>query len=297
MKRISKFRDQLLARAEPPPVIVGVHNALTAHLTQRAGFEGGWLSSLEVSAINGLPDRSVLGFTEMLALARSVVSSCDLPIVVDADSGYGTRDTMARAAFEFSSAGLAGMCVEDNAFPKRNSLIEDDDERELEDPDEFATRIAIACDARADSDFLIIARTEALIAGHSIHEAIARARRYVDAGADLTLVHSRAPSGAEAVEVARRWDHSAPLMSIPTAFPHFDVARLDALGYRLVVYANHLLRSAIRSMGDTLSQMRSRVDLEQVEKNMISVRELIELGEGLVRRSTPSHSDRHDRCR
>ena len=297
MKRNSKFRDQIFARGEAPPVIVGVHNALTAHLTKRAGFEGGWLSSLEVSATYGLPDRSVLGFGEMLALARSVVSSCDLPIVVDADSGYGTRDTVARAAFEFSSAGLAGMCVEDNAFPKRNSLIEDDDERELEDPGEFATRIAIACDARADSDFLIIARTEALIAGHSIDAAMVRARRYVDAGADLVLVHSRAGSGAEAVEVARRWDGGAPLMTIPTAFPHFDVARLDALGYRLVVYANHLLRSAVRSMGDTLSQIRSRADVEQAEKNMITVRELINLSEGLARTPTPTRLDRHGRCR
>ncbi|HEY7147276.1 MAG TPA: isocitrate lyase/phosphoenolpyruvate mutase family protein [Streptosporangiaceae bacterium] len=278
MRATTRLREAVQDRTDMPVTLVGVHNALVSRLAERAGFDGGWVSSLEISAVHGLPDRNLLGFAEMCGAARSIALASDLPLVVDADNGYGTLETTVRAVRELSGSGIAGVCIEDNAFPKRNSFLSGGT-RDLEEPGEFAAKIRHAKRAQLDPDFLIIARTEALIAGEGMDAALARAASYADAGADLILVHSRAADGAEAVEVARRWAHEVPLVSIPTAFPQLSLRTLGRLGYRMAIYANQLLRATVWGIDQALAQLRSGDGLAHLDRRIVPMNELLELSE------------------
>jgi phosphoenolpyruvate phosphomutase len=274
----TRLRTAIADGGDLPVALVGVHNALVSRLAHRAGFDAGWVSSLEVSAVHGLPDRNLLGLAEMLDAARSMAVSSELPLVVDADNGYGTVEATVRAIREMSASGIAGVCLEDNAFPKRNSFLPGG-LRELEEPEEFASKIAHAKAAQVDPDFIVIARSEALIAGAGIDDALARGVRYADAGADLVLLHSRMADGREAVDVASRWDHPTPLVSIPTAFPHMSLRMLGRLGYRLVIYANQLLRASVWSMEQALASLRSGEGVGQLERRIVPMDDLLDLSE------------------
>ncbi|MFI0485786.1 isocitrate lyase/phosphoenolpyruvate mutase family protein [Actinomadura sp. 9N215] len=282
----TRLRRAVMAGGELPVALVGVHNALVSRLAERAGFDGGWASSLEVSAVHGLPDRNLLGFAEMLAASRSIAAASDLPLVVDADNGYGTVETWIRAVRDFSGSGIAGVCVEDSAFPKRNSFL-GGGPRDLEDVESFAEKIAEARRATLDPDFLVIARTEALIAQEGMDAALARAVRYADAGADLVLLHTRQKDGGEALEVARRWTHPAPLVSIPTAYPHISLRALGRLGYRMAIYANQLLRATVSTLDQTLAALRSGEGLTQLERRIAPMAELLDLSEDFRRTGPP----------
>lgn len=274
----TRLRDAVTGGGDLPVALVGVHNALVSRLAERAGFDGGWLSSLEVSAVHGLPDRNLLGFAEMLSAARSIAAASDLPLVVDADNGYGTIETTVRAVREFSASGIAGVCIEDSAFPKRNSFL-GSGARDLEPVDEFAEKIARAKQAVQDPDFQVIARTEALIAGEGMDAGLARGVRYAESGADLVLLHTRVKDGSEAIEVARRWTHPTPLVSIPTAYPHISARALGRLGYRLMIYANQLLRASVWSIEQALATLRSGDGMTQLERRIVPMGELLELSE------------------
>jgi phosphoenolpyruvate phosphomutase len=273
-----RLRYAVSAAGDLPVVLVGVHNALVGRLAARAGFDGGWVSSLEVSAVHGLPDRNLLGLAEMLAAARSIAMATELPLVVDVDNGYGSAEATARAVREFGRSGIAGICIEDNAFPKRNSFL-GDGARALEEPQAFAEKIALAKRAQVDPDFLVIARTEALIAKEGMESGLRRAALYAEAGADLVLLHSSVRDGREAMEVARRWALPVPLVSIPTAFPHLSLRTLGRLGFRMAIYANHLLRASIWSIEQALASMRSGEGLAQLERRIVPMNELLELSE------------------
>lgn len=242
------------SRNGQPIVMVGVHNAMAAQLAERSGFDAGWISGFEISASLGIPDRNLLGCTEMAEVTRRVTMAADIPVLVDADNGYGSALAMRRAADEFALSGAAGMCVEDSMFPKRNSFDPARDDA-LADASEFSDWIAATKQHLSDDPFLLVGRTEALIAGRSIETALDRAGRYADAGADLIVVHSKDPSGKEAVEVAQRWGRPTPLVTIPTAFLHISPGELGSLGYRVVIYANHLLRAAATGMRDALATL------------------------------------------
>jgi|HubBroStandDraft_1064217.scaffolds.fasta_scaffold69080_3 phosphoenolpyruvate phosphomutase len=274
----TRLREAVQSGSELPVTLVGVHNALVGRLAERAGFDGGWVSSLEISAVHGLPDRNLLGFAEMCNAARSIALACDLPLVVDADNGYGTLETLTRAIREFSGSGIAGVCVEDNCFPKRNSFLVGGS-RNLEEPEEFARKISHAKQAQRDPDFMIIARTEALIAGDGMEAALARAACYADAGADLILMHSRVADGSEAIETARLWDHRVPLVTVPTAFPQLSLRTLGRLGYRMAIYANQLLRATVWGIDQTLAQLRSGEGLAHLDRRIVPMNELLELSE------------------
>lgn len=260
-----------------PVLMVGVHNALAAQLAERAGFVAGWISSFEVSAALGIPDRNLIGCAEMAEAARRVTMATDLPVLVDADNGYGSAIAMQRAAHELALSNVAGMCVEDSLFPKRNSFDPARDDA-LADAAEFADRIAATKQCVSDTPFLLVGRTEALIAGQNVESALERAARYADAGADLVVVHSKDPSGKQAVEVAAGWRRPTPLVTIPTAFPHMSPRELALLGYRVVIYANHLLRASATGMCAALVEL-SAGNPAALDANILSMQEIFRLTE------------------
>src|SRR3989475_4391058 len=157
-----------------PIVIAGAHGGLSARLVEEAGFDGVWASGFEISASHGVPDASLLTMTETLEAARVMNDAVSLPVVADCDTGFGNSINTIRTVRAFEAAGIAGLCIEDNIYPKRCSFYPGV-KRLLADTDEQALKISAACDA-GSRDVVIIARTEALIAGWGLEEALRRGR-------------------------------------------------------------------------------------------------------------------------
>src|SRR5579871_2281685 len=168
-------------------VLPGVFNAITALLAQQAGFDALYLSGAGVTnSLLGAPDIALLTLTEMAQQARYVARAVSLPVLADADTGYGEILNVARAVAEFEQAGLAGIHLEDQVAPKRCGHL---DGKQIVTPDEMAKKIRAAVRARSDPGFFLIARTDARsVAG--LQDAIARAHRYLDAGADAIFPES-----------------------------------------------------------------------------------------------------------
>ncbi len=145
------------------------------------------------------------------------------------------------------------MCIEDKLFPKINSFAQGS--QELLPIADFVAKLRAGQEARQDPDFVIVARVEALIAGCGLAETLLRARAYADAGADAVLVHSKAADVAEIAAVACAWDRPVPLVAVPTTYYQVSAEELAALGIKVVIYANHGLRAALKAMEETYAEI------------------------------------------
>lgn len=255
MSKAAKLRE-LLRRAQAT-LLVGAHNGLTAKLAQEAGFDGVWASGFEINAARALPDASVLSMAEHLAVSSEINDATGLPVVADCDNGFGNAINVMRLVRDYEKAGIAGVSIEDNVFPKRCSFYAAV-KRELESIDEFVGKIRAAKQTQKSPDFVVIARTEAFIAGWGLEEALKRGRAYADAGADLVLVHSKLPTPDEVNAFAARWDRPVPLAVVPTIFKQTTAEQLFQSGYRLVIFANQGLRAAVKAVRETLTELREK---------------------------------------
>lgn len=227
-------------------ILVSAGDAITAKLVQEAGFSGIWVSGFEVTARLGLPDNGSLTLTEMLRACEPMVRAVKLPIYVDCDIGYGN---LKRTIREFENIGIAGICVEDNLPEcKQNSLW--GDKCEIMGMERFAEKISIPHKLK------LIGRTEALIRGYSMDEAIKRGQEYSLAGADIVLIHTRDKIGNEAMEVSKQLCSSIPLAIVPTKFPQFTNQRLFDMGYSMVIWANQGERVKIKSIRQMLRVLK-----------------------------------------
>jgi phosphoenolpyruvate phosphomutase len=254
-------------------VAAGAHDALSAALAERAGFDAVWASGFGLSAVHGVPDASILTLTETVAAVRRIVAAVSIPVIADCDSGFGNAINVMRTVGEFERAGAAGICIEDNAFPKRCSLYAGV-RRDLVPLKEHAGKIEAATAARRDPGFVVIARTEALIAGLGLDEALGRARAYAEAGADAVLVHSRAPDFDEVRAFAAAWDRDVPLVAVPTTYPTVGTADLEAAGFRMAIFANQALRAAVVAMRETLADIRRSGRAAGVEGRIATLEEV-----------------------
>src|SRR5438477_6750830 len=189
MNKAQSFR-KLLNRPETV-VLAGAHNALSAKLVEQAGFEAIWASGFEISAAWGVPDASTLTMTENLDVVKQISDAVSIPVIADGDTGYGNAINVMRTVEAYEQAGIAGISLEDNIFPKRCSFYTGV-QRELVSIEEHAGKIRAAKAAQKNPDFTVIARSEALIAGLGMEAAILRAGAYAQAGAGAILVHSKA---------------------------------------------------------------------------------------------------------
>src|SRR5690348_8278313 len=221
-------------RSDSPVVAVGAHDAMSARLIEAYGFDAVWVSGFGVSAMAyGVPDLNLVTMTETLEVTRRISAVTDLPVVVDCDNGYGGLGNVVRTAVEFDRAGVAAICVEDNLFPKRNSLYQGQTHRDLVKTSEQARRLRAAKAAQESPDFVLVARVEALIAGHGVDAACERAVAYADAGADAILIHSKDKTLWEIETFLEQWHRtgvSTPLVAVPTLFPDFSAVELHAKG-------------------------------------------------------------------
>jgi phosphoenolpyruvate phosphomutase len=274
MNRGAGFLTDIRASGRPA-VGVGVHNAITASLVELAGFDLLWLSSLEVSTAKLLPDVNLITFSEVSDILREIKRAASIPIIVDADNGYGSDETAMRAAQEFRDSGATAICIEDNAFPKRGSFYTGV-ERPLEDINTFCRRIE-KVRRTVGNQLDIIARTEGLVAGLGARETIERAYAYREAGADALFVQTDAATTEDFMRVLSETKTFAPIVITPTALPELSVTQLHALGANVVIFSNVVMRTIINAVRETLYKLKIEQSLSRVNNEIASFDEIFEL--------------------
>jgi len=256
---------------------VGAHDALSAKLIEEAGFDAIWASGFGISAsLKCIPDGSFLTMTEQLEVTKNIVEAVSIPVIADCDTGFGNALNVMRTVQEYEKAGIAGICIEDNVFPKRCSFYAGV-RRELVSIDEHAGKVRAAKSAQAAPDFVVIARTEALIAGWGQDEALKRAKAYADAGADAVLIHSKSPTFDELRAVSQKWSGRVPLVVVPTIFGSVTADELERHGFKIVIFANQVIRTSIRATRDTLDVLKREGRAEAVADRMVSLQEVYDL--------------------
>lgn len=236
--------------------IVGAHDALSARLIERAGFDGVWASGFAISAsLKCIPDASFITSSEQLEVERNIAEAVNIPVIADCDTGYGNALNVMRTVNDRERAGVAAICIEDNMYPKRCSFYAGV-RRELIPIEEHCGKIKAAKAAQTVPDFMVIARTEALIAGWGQEEALKRAEAYAEAGADAVLIHSKSKKFDELKSVYKSWSGRVPLVVVPTIFDQTTAEELEDAGAKIIIYANQPVRAAIRAMRDTLELIK-----------------------------------------
>eukprot|EP00854_Cymbomonas_tetramitiformis_P028481 gene28481-35315_t len=258
------------------------HNALSAKVVEEVGFKGVWASSLTISAAQGVRDCNELSWTQVSETVEHICDATRIPVLVDGDTGYGNFNNARRSVAKLMQRGAAGICLEDKAFPKLNSLGEGS--HTLAAAEEFAGKLAACKDTCEGSDFCIVARVEALIAGESMQSAVSRAQLYTEAGADAILIHSKKEDGVEILEFLDRWANRHPIIVVPTAYWRMPTEELIKRKVSLVIWANQNLRVCMQAMRDTCNQIYIDQSLLNIEPCLPTVENLLDtVGESELR--------------
>lgn len=279
MSKGSQFRD--LLRSEPYVFTGGIYSPLDAQIAEKVGLKAVYLSGYSLAMANGWPDMGLMTMTEVVRAASMVASATNLPVIADADDGYGNALSVVRAVEEFVKSGVAGIHIEDQRFPKRCGHIAG---KTVLPIDEAAGKIKAASDTRdgLDPSFIIIARTDAVGAvGGSLERAIERGRAYADAGADLIWCEFSSPDRCSVTEFAEQM--SAFHSEVPLAFNYsssfqwhletkpLTFSELSAMNYKFIfitLFAAHASMYAVWNAMDDLSRSEERAQwaLEVLKK-------------------------------
>eukprot|EP00054_Salpingoeca_dolichothecata_P012436 m.69020 g.69020 ORF g.69020 m.69020 type:complete len:322 (+) comp19948_c0_seq2:27-992(+) len=274
-KKTTKLKNMLLS--PELEFLMEAHNGLSATIVEEAGFKGIWGSGLSISAGLGVRDSNEASWTQVLEVMEFMSDATSVPILLDADTGYGNFNNARRLVRKLESRGIAGCCLEDKLFPKTNSLLTSRPNQPLADIKEFALKITACKDAQQDPDFCVVARVEAFIAGWDCDEAIKRATAYADAGADAILMHSKKDSPQDIEEFMARWNNKAPVVIVPTKYYTTPTERFRELGISTVIWANHNMRAAVTAMQNVTKQIYEDQSLINVEKEIATVPEVFRL--------------------
>jgi phosphoenolpyruvate phosphomutase len=256
--------------------LMEAHNGLSARIVREAGFRGIWASGLSISAQFGVRDNNEASWTQVVDVLEFMADASDLPILLDGDTGYGNFNNMRRLVRKLEQRGIAGVCIEDKQFPKTNSFL-NGERQPLADIKEFAGKIAAGKDTQNDPNFSIVARVEALIAGWGMEEALQRAEAYRLAGADAVLIHSKLSRPDEIVTFAREWAGRGPIVIVPTRYYSTPTEVFREAGISLVIWANHMVRSAISAMQSVAREVHASQTLVNIEDRIVSVNEIFRL--------------------
>lgn len=252
-------------------VAPGAYDALTARLVERAGFPAVYLSGAGVSYTHlASPDLGLVTLDEMVARASAITDRVGIPVIADGDTGFGNALNVQRTVRAYEGAGLAGIQLEDQTFPKRCGHL---DGKEVVGAEEMAGKIRAAVDARRDGSFVVIARTDA-IATHGITEALKRLRRYAAAGADVLFA-----DGPTTLEELRAIPPALPRPAMANMVeggrtPMLPATELGKLGYRLVIFPNSLVRLFARQGAALLEALRGSGSTDESRDRMLTFEEL-----------------------
>jgi 2-methylisocitrate lyase-like PEP mutase family enzyme len=275
---VRKKMRELLARKRLL-LAPGAFDGLSARLVEEAGFEAVYLSGGSVARSAGVPDLGLMTMSEVIERARQVVAAVKIPVIADADTGYGNALNVVRTVREFERAGVAAIHIEDQVTPKRCGHLEG---KEVTPLAEMENKLRAALEARSDPEFAIIVRTDAR-AIHGLKDAIDRAQSFARLGADAVFIEA-AESEAELETIARSI-RDAPLMV--NMFkggktPLLPASRLEQMGYRIAIFPSDTQRAAIHAMKEALAVLKRDGSTAAIDERMATFQErdrLIGLGE------------------
>lgn len=250
--------------------ILEAHNGLSAKIVEAAGFSGIWGSGLSIATALGVRDSNEASWTQVLEIIEFMSDVTSIPILLDADTGYGDFNNVRRLVSKLEQRNIAAMCIEDKLYPKKNSLLPGAPQP-LAEIGEFTGKIKAAKDTQRDPYFSVVARTEAFIAGRGLEEALERAGIYAEAGADAIVVHSRQRTPAEIFAFMELWDGRCPVIIIPTKYFDTPAAEFASAKVSLVIWANHLMRACVAAMEETAGRIRAGCSVAPLEAEIASV--------------------------
>jgi phosphonopyruvate hydrolase len=258
-----------------PALAMAAHNPLAAKLAADAGFDAIWGSGFELSASYAVPDASILPMGTHLEMVRAIGEVQDAPVIADIDTGFGNALNVAYAVPRYAAAGAAAVVMEDKTFPKDSSL-RPGGRQELVPVGEFQGKIDAA--KALGRGMVVVARTEALIAGLGEDEALRRGTAYAEAGADAVLIHSKQRMPDEILAFCRAWPGLVPLVLVPTSYPQLSFADIGAQGkVGLIICGNHAIRAAVAAMRDTFRRILTDGGIAGVEPDIASVADVFAL--------------------
>ncbi|MGR3318323.1 MAG: methylisocitrate lyase [Candidatus Anammoxibacter sp.] len=268
MKKIKDLMQQGIV------VMPGAFNGISAKLIEDAGFDALYISGAGlVNGVAAMPDIGLLTLTEVQTQAEYIVNAVNIPCIIDGDTGFGEAVNVMRMVKGLESAGIAGVHIEDQETPKKCGHLSG---KKLVSPQCMAEKIRAAVEARKDTDFLIIARTDAP-GVESLNKAIDRANVYLDAGADAVF-----PEAMETKEefVIFRKEVKAPLLANMTEFgktPYFTVKEFEDMGYNMVIFPLTTFRTMLKTVKDTLEKLKSEGTQKGMIDQMLTRKELYKL--------------------
>ena len=272
MQNTTRAANRLRQMLAEPGIIMapGAYDCLTAKIIQQAGFPAVYMTGAGTSVARlGYPDLALATMTEMVANAADIASTVDVPVIADADTGYGGVLNVQRAVGQYERAGVAAIHIEDQEFPKRCGHL---DHKRVIPPEDMVQKIRAAVDARSDPDFTIIARTDAL-AVTGWDDTMERCEDYIKAGADVLFVEAlRTPEQAE--QAARNFDVPLLYNFVETGkSPLIPATELEQLGFKLVIFPVSALLTVCRAVGDLMQELRQIGTTSQLLDKMLSLEE------------------------
>jgi phosphoenolpyruvate phosphomutase len=273
-RKTSQFR-QLLDSSELE-FLMEAHDGLSAKIVEEEGFKGIWASGLCISASLGVRDNNEASWTQVLEVLEFMSDATTIPIMVDADTGYGNFNNVRRLVRKLEQRDVAAMCIEDKLFPKTNSFIQGE-LQPMAEVAEFSGKIKAAKDTQRDLDFCVVARTEAFIVGRGLSEALRRAEAYYQAGADAILMHSKISTPDQVLAFMQEWQKTCPVVIVPTMYYSTPTEVFAEAGVSMVIWANQLLRSSITAMQRTAGKLYREQTLLGIEHEIATVKEIFRL--------------------
>ncbi|MCP5536788.1 MAG: phosphoenolpyruvate mutase [Akkermansiaceae bacterium] len=286
--RMGKLRR--LLSCKPIVRAMEAHNGMSGLIVERCSvddngvkeeFDAIWLSSLTDSTAKGRPDIEFVDRTSRAQTINEILDITTKPIIYDGDTG-GITEHFTKMVRSLERLGVSAVIIEDKEGLKQNSLFGSERPQHLLDKPAMCAKINAGKQAQVTSEFMIIARIESLIAQQGVADAIDRAEAYIKAGADAIMIHSKEQSADEIVDFCKAYkklDRRVPLISVPTTYNHLYEAELAELGFSMVIYANHLLRSAYPAMLLTAETILRSKRSKEVDGYCMSVKDILALVE------------------
>ncbi len=285
---LRKSKLKRLLKSKKIVKILEAHNPIGGLLIDNLSYsdekkfdqiDGVWCSSLTDSTSRGKPDNGSLDLTTRSNWLGEMFEVSSKPVIFDADNG-GPKEHLKFLVNKLEKIGVSAVVIEDKIGIKINSLFKDQSNTKQDTISNFCKKIKIMCNSRVNNDFIIISRIESLILGKGVQDALKRANSYSKAGADMILIHSNKKTPAEIFKFAKQFKKSKyfkPLVAVPSTYPSVTDTDLVKHGFKIVIYANHLLRTSYLSMKKTLMSILKNGQAFKAQKDMISIKEIIQM--------------------
>ncbi|OQY35534.1 MAG: phosphoenolpyruvate mutase [Spirochaetaceae bacterium 4572_59] len=284
--RLKKLRR--LLHAKPIVRVMEAHSGLTGLIVEKTKvvkdgknceFDAMWLSSLTDSTNKGKPDIECVDLTSRQHTVNDILEVTTKPIIYDGDSG-GIPEHFVYTVKSLERLGVSAIIIEDKTGLKKNSLFESDDLQKQDSIENICHKIKVGKDAQVTDDFMIIARIESLNLGKGVDDALLRAEAYIDAGADGIMIHSKEKDPVNLFAFCDKYQSfskKVPLVAVPSMYSHIKEEELQKRGISIVIYANHLLRSAYPMMTKTAESILLNERAEEADANCMPIKEIISL--------------------